>query len=190
MTDLAYSTAQVHHRLGVPKPTIRNWSAEYAQFLSDRARPDEGKTRLFTYDDLIVLNTVRYYARIEGVNNNDRIRQVLASGLRITELPKRRTREEERALDQVQLVPASQLEQAIAQAASLKREAEKKMLEATENARERDRARIALQSANNTITNLTINRQQSNGILVGLGLTGIGLGMLLIIMMLRVWAIP
>src|SRR5262249_31616316 len=151
MTDLAYTTAQLHQRLGVPKPTIRNWSSEYAQFLSERARPGEGKTRLFTYDDLIVLNTVRYYARVEGGNNNDRIRQVLASGQRITELPKCRTREEERVLDQIQLVPAIQLERAIDRVTSLKKETEKVMLEATENARQRDRARLALQSAYNTI---------------------------------------
>ena len=51
-----YTTAQVHLRLGVPKPTLRNWSGEYAAFLSDRARPNGGSSRRFTPDDLVVLS--------------------------------------------------------------------------------------------------------------------------------------
>src|SRR5687767_10514471 len=95
MTEPTYSTAQVHYRLRVPKPTIRNWSAEYAEFLSERARPDDGKTRLFTYDDLIILNTVRYLTRVEGLNSNEQIRQMLTAGRRMTELPRMKSPEEE-----------------------------------------------------------------------------------------------
>src|SRR5574341_2475086 len=151
MTQPTYTTAQVNYRLRVPKPTIRNWSAEYAEFLSERARPDDGKTRRFTYDDLIILNTVRYLTRIEGLNTSGQIRQQLADGQRVTELPPMKSPEEEEALEVVQLVPIAELERALDKVAALQHEIERLMGEAASSSSERDQALLALHEANQQI---------------------------------------
>jgi DNA-binding transcriptional MerR regulator len=180
MSDATYTTAQVYHRLDIPKPTIRNWSAEYAQFLSDRARPDDGKTRVFTHDDLVVLNTVRHFTRVEGLNSNEHIREILASGQRIAELPARRTPEEEQALESIQLVPAAQVERALDQVAMLQSHVEQTSRSAREIETERDQALIALDEANREITSLREIQGRIRGILVGVSAAGIGLGLLIL----------
>ncbi len=180
MSDVAYTTAQVHHRLGVPKPTIRNWSAEYAPFLSERARPDDGKTRLFTYDDLILLNTVRYLTRVEGLNNNDHIRQILASGRRVADLPRQRSTEEEEALEAVELVPVAQLERALDKVRLAEAEVDRVSREAKEVADERDEALLALDDANRRMAALREKQGRLHGILVGVSAAGIGLALLIL----------
>jgi DNA-binding transcriptional MerR regulator len=104
-----YTTAQVHLRLGVPKPTLRNWSGEYAAFLSDRARPNGGSSRRFTADDLVVLNTVRHLTRVEGLADNDRVRELLREGFRVAELPQAPPDEVSEARKAVRLVPVDRL---------------------------------------------------------------------------------
>ncbi|MGF1506490.1 MAG: MerR family transcriptional regulator, partial [Anaerolineae bacterium] len=64
MQPPTYTTAQIHHRLGVPKPTLRYWSAEYAAYLSERDQPADGRTRRFSPTDLNVLNTLRQLSRV------------------------------------------------------------------------------------------------------------------------------
>lgn len=180
MNDVTYTTAQVSHRLGIPKPTVRNWSAEYAQFLSDRARPDDGKTRMFTHEDLVVLNTVRHLTRVEGLNNNGHIREMLASGQRIVEFPAKRTPEEEQALGTVQLVPAAQVERALDQAAMMKVQVERADQIAWEIEQERDQALVALDDANQEISHLREVQGRIRGMLVGVSAAGLGLGLLIL----------
>jgi DNA-binding transcriptional MerR regulator len=180
MSEPTYTTAQVYHRLGVPKPTIRNWSAEYAQFLSERARPDDGKTRLFTYDDLVVLNTVRHFTRVEGLNSNGHIRKILASGQRVSELPSVRTPEEEQVLEGIQLVPIAQLERALDRVTAMEAQAGQTSQAVREIETERDQALIALDEANQAITSLRESQGHLHGILVGVSTAGIGLGLLIL----------
>lgn len=180
MTEPTYSTAQVHYRLRVPKPTIRNWSAEYAEFLSERARPDDGKTRLFTYDDLIILNTVRYLTRVEGLNNNEQIRQMLTAGRRMTELPRMKSPEEEEALEAVQLVPVAELERALDRITAMQSEISRLSCESAANSSERDQALLALDDANQQIGTLREVNGRLRGLLLGSLIAGIGFAVLLI----------
>ena len=55
----SYSVAQVARSLGVTAPTIRNWSAVYARFLSPQATPAPDEERQYDADDLAVLMTVK-----------------------------------------------------------------------------------------------------------------------------------
>lgn len=42
----------------VAEQTVRNWSAEFAKYLSPTANPEKGATRLFTRDDMKALSLV------------------------------------------------------------------------------------------------------------------------------------
>lgn len=181
MTQPTYTTAQVHYRLRVPKPTIRNWSAEYAEFLSQRARPDDGKTRRFTYDDLIILNTVRYLTRIEGLNNNEQIRQELATGRRMPDLPPMKSPEEEEALEAVQLVPIAELERVLDKVVALQHEIERLIGEAASSSSERDQALLALDEANQQIGALREKSGRLRGLLLGTTVAGLSFAGLLLI---------
>ena len=179
-TQLTYTTAQVHHRLGIPKPTIRNWSAEYAEFLSERAQPDSGKTRVFIYDDLVILNTVRHLTRVEGLNNNDLVRQALREGRRETGIPEVRTPEEAEALASVQLVPVAELERALDQVSSTQDEVDRLGQESVRVEEERDQALIALDDANQQIATLREERGRIRGMMLGVGGASIGIVLLAI----------
>src|SRR5574341_1142857 len=183
MTQPTYTTAQVHYRLRVPKPTIRNWSAEYAEFLSERARPDDGKTRRFTYDDLIILNTVRYLTRIEGLNSNEQIRQELAIGRRMPDLPSTKSPEEEEALEAVQLVPIAELERVLDKVVALQHEIDRLTGEAASSSSERDQALLALDEANQQISALRETSGRLRGLLLGMMIAGIGFAGLFLIVL-------
>jgi DNA-binding transcriptional MerR regulator len=172
---LTYTTAQVHHRLGVPKPTIRNWSAEYASYLSKRAQPNDGKTRLFTHDDLVVLNTVRYLTREEGLNDNDQVRAILSSGHRVTDFPDLPGEEQAEALKSVRLVPVDRLERALEQLRFAQGEVERLGSESASIGLERDQALIALDEATRQVSGLREQHGRVRGILVGLGAASLGL---------------
>jgi DNA-binding transcriptional MerR regulator len=180
----SYTTAQVHHRLGVPKPTIRNWSAEYADFLSERARPAEGKTRSFSYEDLVVLNTIRHLTRVEGLNSNQQVRALLVSGQRERDFPSVLSEEEQEALKDIHLVPLDQLERALDQAAVLQKETVRLEEALAETGRERDRALIALDEANRQAAALREARGQLQGMLTGMGLTGAGLLIMIMVVLM------
>jgi DNA-binding transcriptional MerR regulator len=170
-----YTPAQVHHRLGIPKPTIRNWSGEYAAFLSEGAQPDDGRTRLFTYSDLIVLNTVRHLTRVEGLNNNDKVREMLETGFRLTELPRAYSEEEEEALKSVQLVPVDRMERALDSISTLKSRNEQLEDEIRYAGSERDQALIVVDDLNKQLADLREVHGQLRGILYGVSMAGIGL---------------
>ncbi len=50
-----FSTSQVAKRFGVADQTIKNWAAEFAQYLSPTATPEAGKRRGFTAEDVAIL---------------------------------------------------------------------------------------------------------------------------------------
>lgn len=183
-TLTTYTTAQVHRRLDIPKPTIRNWTAEYAAYLSNRAQPDGGKTRLFTRDDLVVLNTVRYLTRVEGLNNNDLVRQALEDGRRVTELPEARTPEEDAALGTVDLVPLDRLERVLDQLSSVQDDLQRVEQDNRVLVRERDHALIALDAAQQQLADLREERGRLRGALAGLGAASIGLTLLNVVAIL------
>ena len=170
-----YTTAQVHHRLGIPKPTIRNWSAEYAAFLSDRAQPDHGRARLFTHSDLIILNTVRHLTRSEGLSSNDLVRAQLAGGLRIEDLPDLPTAEERAALRSVSLIPADRLQRALDQAAALQAELARLRTLAAELTAERDQALIALDGLARQLSTARARHGLLRGILYAVSMTSLSL---------------
>jgi len=53
-----YTVSQVARHLHTSGTTIRNYAAEFAEFLSPSATPPAGKPRRFTEEDLAVLSTV------------------------------------------------------------------------------------------------------------------------------------
>ena len=53
-----YSVLQAARMASVSGSTIRNWAAEFGEFLSPGANPAPGATREFTDDDLLVFSTV------------------------------------------------------------------------------------------------------------------------------------
>lgn len=176
-----YTSSQVHYRLRVPKPTIRHWSAAYAEFLSERARPDNGKTRVFTYDDLIVLNTVRHLTRSEGLNSIEQIQEVLLTGQRINEFPPMKTVEEKQALEAVHLVPVAELERERERANMFEKETERLTREAASCGNERDQALLALDEANQQISALREVNGRQRGLLMGVTIAGIAFAGLLLI---------
>lgn len=58
MTDLKYSTRHMANILNVSRETIRAWSHEFADFLHEDARPEDGKRRYYNSEDVRVLALV------------------------------------------------------------------------------------------------------------------------------------
>jgi DNA-binding transcriptional MerR regulator len=85
---LTYTVGQVVARLGgrLHENTIRNWGRDFGEFLSAQGQGGRGKMRLYTKDDLIVLNTVRAL-REEGHLDIDSIRRALRAERRVYRLP-------------------------------------------------------------------------------------------------------
>jgi len=165
MTEPTYTTAQIHHRLGVPKPTIRNWTAAYADFLSNAAQPDEGRRRLFTHTDLIVLNTIRYLTRVEGLTSREHVHDKLDSGYRVTHLPDTLPKRKPTFDDHIDVLTDT-----------LTRIDER--LIGTEQ--ERDHALIALNRANRHNRMLRAMRIRLRGMLTGISMSAVGLLLMLI----------
>ena len=76
-----YSVLQASRYAGVSVSTIRNWSADFAEFLSPGANPPPGATREYTEDDLKVFATVAVM-RAQSVETAD-IRAALVDGQRL-----------------------------------------------------------------------------------------------------------
>lgn len=55
---MAYTTSDAEVIFKVSPQTIRNWAREFARYLSVNANPDEGRTRIFTEEDMQVLDLV------------------------------------------------------------------------------------------------------------------------------------
>jgi len=68
MPDLM-QTADVADLLGVPVRTIQRWTETYAAYLTESAQPvgddDDRWQRFYSWHDVYVLNTVRFYLRPE-----------------------------------------------------------------------------------------------------------------------------
>src|SRR5215218_4213516 len=56
-----YTTSSVARLFGVTPATIKNWTLEFAAYLSPTARPEAGKRRVFTEEDLTVFALVNDY---------------------------------------------------------------------------------------------------------------------------------
>ncbi len=81
---MQYSTKHIIELFNISHTTVKTWSASYAQFLSDSAKPGENRHRSFTVDDLKVFSFVAYQKK-RGVSH-DEIFLSLANGER-GELP-------------------------------------------------------------------------------------------------------
>lgn len=53
-----FTTSQVAKRFGVADQTVKNWAAEFADYLSPTATPQKGLKRSFTADDVAILALV------------------------------------------------------------------------------------------------------------------------------------
>jgi len=69
---------EIAKRLQVSTPTVRNWAAEFDQWLSPSANPGPGVTRDLTAQDLDTLAAVHFY-RSQGLASEE-IQGKLASG--------------------------------------------------------------------------------------------------------------
>lgn len=77
-----YGSVQIGKHLGVSDGTIRNWAAEFADYLSPGSQTDKpGEIRTFTQDDLAILETVAALRR-QNLSYGE-IGQRLATGERI-----------------------------------------------------------------------------------------------------------
>ncbi len=170
-----YTTAQVHHRLDIPKPTIRNWSGEYAAFLSGRAQPNDGNTRQFTYDDLIVLNTVRHLTRTQGINDNSRVREILADGFRISDFPEPQPEGASEVLKDVHLVPVERLERALDRISAAEEDTARIEEQLNNTESERDQALIVIDDLNTRVTRLREVHGQLRGLLYASVMAGLAL---------------
>ena len=75
-----YSTRHIAGTFNVSKPTVRSWAIEFAEHLSDRAKPDKGTRRVFTEEDMKVFALVAQRKR-EGYSKKQ-ILDDLAAGQR------------------------------------------------------------------------------------------------------------
>ena len=77
-----YGSVQIGKHLGVSDATIRNWSSEFAAYLSPGSQTAApGEVRTFTQDDLTILETVAALRR-QNLSYDD-IGQRLAAGERV-----------------------------------------------------------------------------------------------------------
>jgi DNA-binding transcriptional MerR regulator len=67
---MGYTTNDVKTLLNVAPETVRNWTREFARYLSATANPEAGRTRLYTDDDLKVFDLV-YRMRDENRSYED-----------------------------------------------------------------------------------------------------------------------
>ena len=58
-----YRTSQVADLFGVSTATVRNWAAEFVEYLSPTAKPSDGRRFAFTEDDLGVFSLVHQGVR-------------------------------------------------------------------------------------------------------------------------------
>jgi chromosome segregation ATPase len=136
-----YTVSQTAAALNVSPPTIRNWVAEFADYLSEQAAPGPGIERRITEDDLDILQTV---AILRGqAQGYDDIRSALADGIRL-ELPEEAQAEQDAPQEAKRSAKAS----APADVASSALVAFQQTLQAYQEQAERAEAKIdALQDA-------------------------------------------
>lgn len=102
-------TGELAALLRVSENTLRNWSKEYADFLTDRARGAQpGATREFDEADVYTLATIAEL-RDRGLTV-DQVKADLRGGFRVLKLPQRGDPDVEAARERVELVPAAQVD--------------------------------------------------------------------------------
>lgn len=102
-------TGEIAERLGVSDNTIRNWSRDYANYLSDQgAGLQPGATREFTQDDVIVLATIAEY-RDSGLTH-EQISDLLDEGKRTALIPPPPPMNEDRVRENVELTTRERAE--------------------------------------------------------------------------------
>lgn len=105
---MSIKTGEIARRLDVHQNTVRNWADLYGDFLTPNAT---AARRRFTADDLRVLSTVSEL-RTQGLSF-EQIREALAAGKRIEDVPGLPTPEEVEARRSVGLVPVSERDRAL-----------------------------------------------------------------------------
>ncbi|MCB9454220.1 MAG: MerR family transcriptional regulator [Anaerolineaceae bacterium] len=55
---MGYTTNDIKTIYGIAQETVRNWTREFARYLSATANPETGRVRLFTDDDMKVFDLV------------------------------------------------------------------------------------------------------------------------------------
>lgn len=145
---MSYTTSDAETVFKVSSQTIRNWSREFARYLSVTAVPEEGRTRVFTDEDMRVLDLVSTM-KSEG-KQYDEIHAALLSGERGNSPGF--TSEEVRALITGEIERRLQLEIQV-----LKRQlehSEKKLEEAEKFRDESVRLQASLEASNSRIEEL------------------------------------
>jgi DNA-binding transcriptional MerR regulator len=114
---------EVSKRIGVHGNTVRNWSSEYADFLSPTAvGTGSGSRRTFSEQDAIVLATI---ADLRGKGfTREQVIEALKAGRLKAVLPNLPTPEEEEARRDVALVPVAQLQRALDEVQRVREELE------------------------------------------------------------------
>ncbi len=176
LDEQEFTPAEVQRLLGISKTTLRTWTIEYADFLSERARAETGRARQFKREDVIALNTIRHLVRTEGMSTYDAVRAALVTGRRIDELPRR----SKGPAHSIMMV--AQLEQ---QGAFLEAEQERLQKLSEETGKERDLALLALDDANREISRLREMYGRQRGMLIGAGISSL-IGLVLLAVMLIV----
>ncbi len=174
LEEQEFTPAEVQRLLGISKTTLRTWTIEYADFLSERARAETGRSRQFKREDVIALNTIRHLVRKEGMSSYDAVRAVLGAGRRIDELPRRNGGQRQ----QVHML--AQVEQ---QKTFLEAEQERLQKLSEEAGKERDLALLALDDANREISRLREEYGRQRGMLIGAGISSL-IGLVLLEVML------
>lgn len=100
-----YTVGQVAQALNVSDSTIRQWSGEFADHLSEEANPPKGETRRYDDGDVAALQTVAIL-RDQLVDYAD-IHERLAAGERLEPAPEERIRPEEPAAADTALITES-----------------------------------------------------------------------------------
>jgi DNA-binding transcriptional MerR regulator len=107
-----FKAGEVSKRIGVHGNTVRNWSSEYADFLTPEAvGSGSGSRRRFTDQDALVLATIADL-RAKGFTREQVIAALQAGRLKDS-LPNLPAPEEEAARRDVALVPVAQLQRAL-----------------------------------------------------------------------------
>ena len=143
---------EVAKRINVHSNTVRNWSSEYAAFLSaDAVGAGSGSRRRFTEHDAVILATIADL-RAKGYTPTQ-VTEALQSGRVVDVLPNLPTPEEEEARRDVALVPVAQLERALDEVRRIRDELERVTAE-------RDRA-LERGETKTAELNATINELQA-----------------------------
>ena len=78
ISTMTYTTNDLRTIFKVAPETIRNWTREFARHLSVTANPEQGKTRLYTEEDIPILDLVNKMR--ENGNSYEEIHAALDAG--------------------------------------------------------------------------------------------------------------